>query len=535
MVLLAITCMSEGQMEIGILNGFTSTLRYLNGNCSWRVTTIVAGNEVEVDLSVGPLTTLVGGDGGTDDDFTLKCITEEGEQLNAIIITHTLETIPQPTIIALDYETGILDWSHPFHPDLPVDFEIIHQFRVVYLVNETDRESGETMMSHETSLNISHVLDYCSRQEFTVQTLVNDIFYSQPVSFVHDPNVSDVPSFAHLSAMFEDSNNLLMVQIRFRLAAKVCLSQFTIVIYGVANVSFNVTRAEAATGTVIYDLPSHISPMDVCDVQSEIYGGNVIGNSNSFSILVPEACLPSTPETLSTAEGRPSTSSSPPPVQTKQSGIPPAVIGSVAAIVVLLVSLFLAIAVIYLVVQRRRRGKQASLEGSSEDPPASPRSERRVVEPRTGAREKKLFSINPTSEYVDIDHVETERVRQQLEKAEAAPKLSSDEAAVGTHSEISIDPAVAGLTHESHYDFLLAVLLPMKARWFELGMKLNLSENFLDETETNLDSVEECLGKMLQNWLLYHDPTMETLNNALSQMKLSPITFDTTSSEFVSV
>ena len=65
-----------------------------------------------------------------------------------------------------------------------------------------------------------------------------------------------------------------------------------------------------------------------------------------------------------------------------------------------------------------------------------------MVEPRTGAREKKLFSTNPTSEYVDIDHVETERVRQvymipckkilasfvsmvqQLEQAEAAPKLS---------------------------------------------------------------------------------------------------------------
>ena len=61
-------------------------------------------------------------------------------------------------------------------------------------------------------------------------------------------------------------------------------------------------------------------------------------------------------------------------------------------------------------------------------------------------------------------------------------------------------------------------------------MKLNLSENFLDETETNVDSVEECLGEMLQNWLLYHDPTMETLNNALSRMNLSPITFNTTSS-----
>ena len=74
----------------------------------------------------------------------------------------------------------------------------------------------------------------------------------------------------------------------FRFAAKVCLSQFTIVIYGVANVSFHVTRAEAAKGTVIYNLPSRISPMNVCDVQSEIYGENVIGNSNSFSILVPE-------------------------------------------------------------------------------------------------------------------------------------------------------------------------------------------------------------------------------------------------------
>ena len=75
-------------MEIGILNGFTSTLRYFNGNCSWRVTTIVAGNEVDQELSVGPLTTLVGGAGGTD-EFTLKCVTEEGEQLNAIIITHS--------------------------------------------------------------------------------------------------------------------------------------------------------------------------------------------------------------------------------------------------------------------------------------------------------------------------------------------------------------------------------------------------------------------------------------------------------------
>ena len=43
-------------------------------------------------------------------------------------------------------------------------------------------------------------------------------------------------------------------------------------------------------------------------------------------------------------------------------------------------------------------------------------------------------------------------------------------------------------------------------------MNLKLSENFLDETETNMETEEECLGEVLQNWLLYHNPTLETLN-----------------------
>ena len=79
-----------GQVEIGILSGFSSTLRYLNGNCSWRVTTILAGNEFDQPLSVGPQITLVGEDEGAD-DFNLKCVTEEGEKLNVIIITHCKE------------------------------------------------------------------------------------------------------------------------------------------------------------------------------------------------------------------------------------------------------------------------------------------------------------------------------------------------------------------------------------------------------------------------------------------------------------
>ena len=75
-------------MEIGILDGLSSTLRYLNGNCSWRVTAIAAGIEVEVEVSVGPQRTLVGGEGDIE-TFTLKCVTDEGEQLNALIVTHS--------------------------------------------------------------------------------------------------------------------------------------------------------------------------------------------------------------------------------------------------------------------------------------------------------------------------------------------------------------------------------------------------------------------------------------------------------------
>ena len=80
---------------------------------------------------------------------------------------------------------------------------------------------------------------------------------------------------------------------------------------------------------------------------------------------------------------------------------------------------------------------------------------------------------------------------------------------------------------ENHLKPLLAVLEPAKRDWYVLGMHLNLSENFLDETETIIDTVEECLKEMIQNWLRYHEPTMESLNRALTEIKHSPVTFDT--------
>ena len=131
----------------------------------------------------------------------------------------------------------------------------------------------------------------------------------------------------------------------FHLAAQACLSQFTIVIYGVANLSFNVTRAEAAKGTVIYNLdPDIISPVNICDVKSVIYGGNEIGNSAPFDILLPK-CKPSLPKPISITfshiyivHGAASTnivptpktttapSSGPPPTNERTSGISLAVV-----------------------------------------------------------------------------------------------------------------------------------------------------------------------------------------------------------------
>ena len=102
-----------------------------------------------------------------------------------------------------------------------MDFEIIHDYSVSYsvtMVHSESGESGETMMSPVTSLNISQLLDNCRRQEFTVQTVVNDQYFSQPESLVHEPNSKlvglyyfphyiffAVPYFIHLSAMFEYS------------------------------------------------------------------------------------------------------------------------------------------------------------------------------------------------------------------------------------------------------------------------------------------------------------------------------------------
>ena len=91
------------------------------------------------------------------------------------------------------YYCGLWGWTPALESsiELLVDFEIIHEHSVSYsvtVVHSETGESGETMMSPVTTLSISHVLDHCRRQEFTVQTVVNDQYFSQPESFDRDPN-----------------------------------------------------------------------------------------------------------------------------------------------------------------------------------------------------------------------------------------------------------------------------------------------------------------------------------------------------------
>ena len=77
-----------------------------------------------------------------------------------------------------------------------MDFEIIHEHNASYTVKVVNSETGErgkTIISLiKTSVNISQLLDPCRGQRLTVQTIVDDQYFSQPESFVHYPNSKPV-------------------------------------------------------------------------------------------------------------------------------------------------------------------------------------------------------------------------------------------------------------------------------------------------------------------------------------------------------
>ena len=103
-------------------------------------------------------------------------------------ITLGPDEIPPPTDPSLDVENETLEWSHVFQPLLPSGFELTTELDISYTVYVTDRDSVDSVVSLTTPttyLNSSDILDSCTRQEFTVQAVINGQFnssLSQPFS-----------------------------------------------------------------------------------------------------------------------------------------------------------------------------------------------------------------------------------------------------------------------------------------------------------------------------------------------------------------
>ena len=74
---------TTGQVQAGLLSGSdVLTLRYLNGNCSWRVTADIEGVVREEKLSISPQIQ-IRGVGQTM--FDLKCVVDENVLLQTVI------------------------------------------------------------------------------------------------------------------------------------------------------------------------------------------------------------------------------------------------------------------------------------------------------------------------------------------------------------------------------------------------------------------------------------------------------------------
>jgi hypothetical protein len=550
LVLLASTALAT--VEIGRLRDSSATLRYLDGNCTWTLAGDVGGRPAEF-VEVGPQITL-----GGNNEFRVKCAVNETEILHTVFTLHEKERVPSPTSIILDVDREILQWSHMFQPSgIAPDFELTTDTNVSYLVYVRDRDSGETgepLATDQTSLNISHLLDYCRRLEFAVQALVNGQFSSPNSTYSSEPNV---PVFTHMLAVFLVKESRVLVLVAFSVEETGCLSELTIAIEGQADdITLNVSSSDRERGELTYDLSPLLSPEDVCSVRGVVYGGNHVGDSSPVYIQPPRECptqtstVPSSTSTTAPTSGRSSTSASgsgPAPSPTpstaspSQSGPGPTVIVPVVVVVlVVIVTATTPLVIVGMLLCRRQAEKKASCSiptavpnpmdkqrQSDKAARVEPTLKYEEVVPCAKAGAKKL-TVGETLTYVSIDHTRTEQVRQEFEKREEAG--IEEGAAPG---DTSIDPKDVGLSVDVHLDLLLAVLVGVKGRWFELGMSLRLSENFLDETETNIETEEECLSDMLRNWLTFHEPRLETLNQALASMSLPTVAFSPSCREFV--
>ena len=63
------------------------------------------------------------------------------------------------------------------------------------MVDINGERNRRTFISYESSLDISTVLDYCRRQEFIIQTVVNDLYHSQNTSYSTNPTSRQLSVF----------------------------------------------------------------------------------------------------------------------------------------------------------------------------------------------------------------------------------------------------------------------------------------------------------------------------------------------------
>ena len=90
----------------------------------------------------------------------------------------SLETaaVPPPHNVTLDNVNKRLQWKHPFLPQLPPLFELVHGFTITFQVY--GRKDGVHMpsLSGPVSNNYTEFasdLDYCAEYEFVVEAVTN--------------------------------------------------------------------------------------------------------------------------------------------------------------------------------------------------------------------------------------------------------------------------------------------------------------------------------------------------------------------------
>lgn len=96
------------------------------------------------------------------------------------------DDIPAPTNITLN-DNKILQWSHAFQPQLPPDFELVHNYDISNKVHAYDKSDVITSVDvPENYLNLENgslVLNVCEQEKFSVQAVINNV-HSKDSSFV---------------------------------------------------------------------------------------------------------------------------------------------------------------------------------------------------------------------------------------------------------------------------------------------------------------------------------------------------------------